>query len=389
MKKICFITSAVYSIGGEQSVLTLIANELSKDYSVTIYTHENINEENVQQSNLNSNIEVIRAPKSRKGFIYLIVMVANRFFKKYFTKSIAQYFMKLAYYPQKTLNYWTKEINEKNYDVVITVSGSRSFSILMGYIYKDITAKIIAWEHSSYEAYFSYISSYYYNRKTTFINEVSKLDECVVLNDDIAEKYEKELGIKAKVIHNPCKPYDVFKSKFSNKIFIACGRLEAEKGYELLVEAFSIFHAKNKEWKLLLIGDGSRRKTIKQLIEKYQLEKYVIMPGYQTDVAKYYANASIFLMSSKWEGFPMTVLEAFQAGLPIIAFDIPALKPLVSNGKEGYLVEPGNVTDMAKAMLELASNLDKIQTMSEHVNEKIKNFSINLIVSQWKMLIDE
>lgn len=388
MKKICFIASAVYTIGGEQSVLALIANELCKRYDVTIYTHENKCKTTSLLEKLQAEVKVVYVPKVRHGFVYVLVAIFNRFFRKLFNNKFAQYLMKCAYYPKKTLNYWIKEININNYDTVITVSGSKSYSIMLGYIKHKINAKVIAWEHSSYEAYFSYPSSYYYNRKSAFINEVRKLDKCVVLNSDISNKYMENLGIETIVIHNPCKPLEKVENNCYNKQFIACGRLEEEKGYEGLIDAFNIFFKENQEWRLVLLGDGSKYEVIRKKIEKYGLQNNVIMMGYKTDVSKYYSESSIFLMTSKWEGFPMTVLEAFQSGLPIIAFNIPAMQPLVDNGKEGYLIEPENYNAFAKKMILLASSPNEIYRMSFEARKKAKLFSIENIVAKWIKLIE-
>lgn len=388
MKKICFIASAVYSIGGEQSVLTLLANKLSETYDVTIYTHENKCKSEELLSKLDSKINVIYVPHFYHGILFYFVTFINHFWKRILKCEFAQYLMKKAYYPSKLLDYWIKEINTKGYNWVITVSGSQSYSIMLGYIRKKICAKVIAWEHSSYEAYFSYPSSYYYTRKSTFIKEINKLDKCVVLNNDIAKKYEENLNIKADVIFNPCNSITEYQSDCCNKRFIACGRFEEEKGYEGLIDAFYLFSKENLEWKLYLVGDGSRYKAIKKKIEGYNLQERIILTGYQSDVYKYYEQSSIFLMTSKWEGFPMTILEAFQTGLPIIAFDIPAMQPLVDNGKEGYLIEYGDYNEFAKKMIKLAHEPNEIQRMSLEVKKKVTLFSLEAIAGQWKELLE-
>lgn len=103
------------------------------------------------------------------------------------------------------------------------------------------------------------------------------------------------------------------------------------KGYDLLIQAFSIFAQKNKDWTLTIVGEGKEKNKILKLVKKLKLEDRVKIDKFTKNIKKYMLNSSIYLLTSRWEGMPMTVLEAYEMGLPVISFDIDAMKELTND----------------------------------------------------------
>lgn len=91
----------------------------------------------------------------------------------------------------------------------------------------------------------------------------------------------------------------------------------------------------NFDWKLLIIGGGSLQKKFEELADKYGVGSFATFTGYTDQVKEFLLKGSVFMMTSRWEGFPMTVTEALEMGLPIIGYGIPALNPLITDVKEG------------------------------------------------------
>ena len=172
-----------------------------------------------------------------------------------------------------------------------------------------------------------------------------------------------------------------------SKVFLAAGRMIYAKGFDTLVEAFRIFAQRNSDWKLLLVGDGEELPTIKNKIKKYGLEKRIYTPGKTSDIKEYFLQSSVLLLPSRWEGMPMIVLESLEMGCPIVAFDIDAMSPLVTNRMEGLIVkEKQDANAYAQAMLKIAESEDLRKQMHQAALKKTNCFSVDKIMNKWEKL---
>lgn len=381
MKKIAIFTPTIYAIGGESRVVTVIANELSKDYDVTIFTREKKLLDSIY--GLKDNIEVVSYyPYSRKPVASAIRYIYRKTKLSFFENNI--WLLDYAYYSKDAVKKMRRNISDK-FDIIIAVSGD--MSVLLGKC--NLTEKItIGWEHNSYEAYFETPHRYLWKREKIFVKAVQKLTHCIVLNEDIAEKYENNLKIQCEYIYNPRSFVSAEKSKLNNKQFIACGNFVQAKGFDLLIESFNIFSKSNKEWNLVIAGDGCDYGKIKEKVIKYGLQGRVELPGYLKDVKPLLLESSVYLLSSRWEGFPMCVTEAFEIGLPVICYDIPAVIPLTRN-KEGIVVEKFDTKKFADAMLELSNNTELRREMATNALRMADSISIENIAAEWNALIEK
>lgn len=387
MAKIGIIISSLYACGGEERVVTLMANEWAKQYEVTIFTFENREYEgNKNDYYLSERIKVERVVNPQISIPGKIIRLLYHYVgipsDKLFPK-----LLKKILYPDILLKEWEDRINEEGFDVVIGISGT--YTVLLGLIRNKISARVIGWQHSSYEGYFDSRKGYYRNQEKLFMESFSRLDVCVVLNEDIQKKYQKYLGIKTKVIHNPKSFVSEKKADVNQHCFITCGRVEAEKGYDDLIEAFYKFNKEDKGWKLLIVGGGSLKKQLEQRIVERNISDKAVITGYVHNVSELLGQGSIFMMTSRWEGFPMSITEALEMGLPVIAYDIPAMKPLVTDGVEGRIVPAFENDALVNAMKELASDEEKRQQMSDAALRKAAALTPESISLNWFKLFDE
>jgi glycosyltransferase involved in cell wall biosynthesis len=173
----------------------------------------------------------------------------------------------------------------------------------------------------------------------------------------------------------------------SSKTVISVGRLTAQKGFDLLIDAWhEISEEQRAEWKLLIIGDKA---LLEKKITGYHLENSVDLIGATKEVFAYFEQASVYCLSSRFEGLPMVLLEAMAFRLPIVAFDCDTgPEELIETGKNGLLVEPGNVSGLAQSLASLMSNDSLRADMRTYQSKNIKLLSLPSIIQQWQKVIE-
>lgn len=387
--KICFMTNNIYSIGGVQRVLCTIANQLSNYHEIHIFCtiDRGIKKEIYK---INKDIKVIVDKDFYDKSLYSkILCKVGRVINNstgIFNKEKWYKILKKIYCPEVTLQRLKNYINSNEYDVVIGVEGLNS--MLLGAIADEINAKTIGWQHNCYDAYFNMKNKYYWNHDVILKKHISKLDRYLVLSNDDKEKYIKNDNINSQVMYNPKSFESKEKSKLNNKLFLAAGRFTEQKGFDLLIEAFNIFSMKDNSWNLVIVGSGEEEKMIQKRILKYGLEDRVNINRYTDDIKKYFLNASILLLPSRWEGLPMILLESLEMGVPIISYNISSVKQVIHNGIEGILVEPFNIDKFAEAMYRLANDEMLRVTMARGGEERIKDFNIDAIIGKWNEILN-
>lgn len=331
--KICICVGTILDIGGIQRVISLFANELAKKHEVTISSFDTPEKISNSVYKLDKNINFVEFPKSK-----IASNILYRIMRKILFKVVRNdKFLERIDFPKFMRKRLVTFFNQGEYDVVIGVAWLHSLWLAM--VAPEIKARTIGWQHNSYDAYFCTPGRYAWKKDKLFRKYLPNLDGYVVLNEITKEKIDANFGIDSTVIYNPKSYVSKEKSDMESKVFLAAGRMVYAKGFDTLVEAFRIFAQRNSDWKLLLVGDGEELPTIKNKIKKYGLEKRIYTPGKTSDIKEYFLQSSVLLLPSRWEGMPMIVLESLEMGCPIVAFDIDAMRPLVTNGMEGLIVK--------------------------------------------------
>ena len=218
-------------------------------------------------------------------------------------------------------------------------------------------------------------------------------DAIVVLTKRDVSLWNTNLKINGKIIsiNNPssfagsAKEYNCESANI-----VAIGRLTYQKGFDRLIEIwheFSVRHSESKNWKLQIIGSGEDKQMLDDLINKYNL-KNVEMVSNTSSISDYYENAAFLAMTSRFEGLPMTLIEAQSFGLPIIAYDCLTGPSEVITQKSGFLIENNNKEEFVEKLQILITNGTLRNKMSVAAKEEMKRFSEIEITQQWEELIE-
>lgn len=213
---------------------------------------------------------------------------------------------------------------------------------------------------------------------------ITKYDKFLVLTEEDKQAWGDE---RIKVVNNPL-PFDSEEvSNCKNKKIISIGRLDEQKGFDILIDVWKKVNTKHPDWILEIYGEGSLRKKLQEKIDLLNLEDSLILKGNEKNIQSKYLENSIYVMSSRYEGFGMVLIEAMSCGLPLISFDCPCgPKDIIKDGENGFLVEFGNIEEMAEKINYLIENEDKRIKMGKKSKELSYNYSEEKIMNQWKEL---
>ena len=381
MKKIAIFTGSIYTVGGEQRVVSLVANKLSEKHEVTIFTMDRVNSGRPRYD-INESIGIEYFHPYKNDSVSFILRAATHLTPvvvyDWFPKGIER-----AYCTDKYAEIMNELISD-DYDTVIATAWQ--LSIILGKVKKYFNRRFsaIAWEHNSYEAYFEQKNFYLYKNEKLFVDALKCVDNIVVLNDDYKKKYYDKLGLESIVIFNPKSFTSETVSESQNKTILACSRIDdMQKGIDLLLDSFEKFCNRNSDWRLLIAGDGPALKKYKKLVEILDCGNRVEFLGSISDVKNIMLEASIFALPSRFEGFPMSVTEAFECGLPVVAYDIPAMEPFKKSG--GAVCSTCyDTNEYADVMLSLTNNLELRRNMGEKARNFAKQLDIELIMKKWE-----
>ena len=389
MKRVCFVVDSIFSIGGVQRVTAVIAKELAKEYNVTIVTFDKPEQLNTELYNLyetNINYRFISYPNAgylkkkickAYSFFYLKVQPKSKWSSDLYAHSS---------YPSELRNALSTELKQEGYDVIIGVHAP--LAARLATLKRDFpNTKLIGWLHNSYEALFGEDSLYIGAKRCRhYIYQFRKLNDVVVLCKDDANRYTTfDNKFTPTVIYNPLTLKQGTPSNGTSKRFLTIGRFTPlHKGIDLLIEAFNLFSQKNQEWNLDIVGEGTEESSFRKLISQYKLEDRVTIHPFTNSIEEYYANAQIYVLSSRWEGMPLVLVEAMAHGLPIVTSDLPVSKEIMGNF--GMYFENGNIEDLS-LKLEEATHIDW-QAKSKEALAIAQRFDIENIIKQWKELIE-
>lgn len=346
MKKILFIINSLKNKAGSERVACTLANELSKNgFSITLATLKNFKEKAYP---ISSNVNTITFEMSNILETY------------------------------KEIN---SHIKQNHYDIAISHNMGR-LSILLAFCTWPQKTKLISLEHVSYESNSFLIKLF---KKLTY----KKYNQIITLTNHDKKNYEK-FHSNIKVIRNP-NPFSLNKNENKNfkKNIIAVGRLNHQKGFDILIKSWSRIEKEIPDWKLSIVGDGDLKNKLVNLIRKLDIKNIEIHPA-TDNIKQFYENASIYVMTSRYEGLPMVLIEAQSFGIPIVALDCPhGPAEIIKNEENGFLIPQQNIKLLEEKIIELAKNKNILSRLSEKSKINSKKFSKEIIINQWIETISE
>ncbi|NDV60238.1 glycosyltransferase family 4 protein [Bacteroides sp. 519] len=205
-------------------------------------------------------------------------------------------------------------------------------------------------------------------------------DKFIVLTDH--NKKQWKYG-NVEVIPNPLPFYPDSMAKLENKRIIAVGKVSVEKGYERLAEAWKLISYKYPDWRVDIYGSVG---AYSELAEEIKASAIHINPPVK-DIQNEYLSSSIYVLSSRFEGFGMVLIESMACGVPCVAFDCPCgPRDIIKDGEDGFLVENGNVEQLAQQLSVLIENTLLRKQMGNNARENAQRYDINIIAHQWDSL---
>lgn len=383
-KRICFLVDSIFSIGGVQRVTAVIAKELAKDYDVTIVTRDRPDLQDTQLYDLNE------AAISYRFFDYPDTPVWKLYFCKAYSYLYRRWLPQTRWtsalyshssFPSEKRNALAAELKRGRYDVVVGVHAP--LAVRLAACRRQLgQTRLIGWIHNSYEALFGEDSLYIGPElRRHYEYQLARLDSTIVLSHDDAQKYH----LPTQVIYNPLTIRPGHPSAGTSKKFLAVGRFSwKHKGFDLLIEAFHLFAQHNREWTLDLVGEGVEEPLYRELIRKYQLDDRITIHPFTNNIQQYYSEAQVYVLSSRWEGFGLVLVEAMAHGLPVVSSDLPTSREIM--GDFGMYFPVGDVRQLAQR-LEEATRTDW-QTRKKEALHIAQRFEITHIIRQWKETID-
>lgn len=384
MKRIGFLTDSIFSFGGVQRVTAVIAKQLAKDYDVTIVTRDKQEDKDTSLYHLDEadiHYRFFQYPETPK-WKQLICKVYSYLYRKVFPETL---FTSNLYahssFPMEKREALIKELQQGKYDVIIGVHAPLSIRLAScGHRLQGV--KLIGWIHNSYEALFGEKSHYIGPElRKHYEFQLEKLHTTVVLCHFDAQQYH----FPTKVIYNPLTLQPGSLSLGKTKRFLAVGRFSYQhKGFDLLIKAFTQFAKTNKDWTLDIVGEGPEKSLYQQLISEHHMESRISIHPFTNYVQAFYSNAQVYVLSSRWEGFGLVLVEAMAHGLPIVSSDLPTSREIM--GDFGLYFKNGDINDLARR-LEEATKIDW-QEKSEEALAIAARFDVETIVKQWKDIIE-
>lgn len=215
-------------------------------------------------------------------------------------------------------------------------------------------------------------------------------DGCVFQTPDAQKWFPRRLQKKSCVIYNAVKEdfYHVDRMPVKGKV-VTCGRLEEQKNHELLINAFSKTLNEHPGAHLDIYGNGSLKEKLQNQILEMQLQDKVTLCTATDDVCAVLREASVFVLSSDYEGMPNALMEALAAGVPSISTNCPCGGPrlLIDNGRNGLLVSIGDVDALSEAMSRLLTDEKFAEQISRSASESAKEYIPDRVYDIWKKYI--
>lgn len=213
-----------------------------------------------------------------------------------------------------------------------------------------------------------------------------------VQTGDISRWFQENMGVESDVIPNPVEVHNLSgdASRRSGRLrAIGLGRLEHQKGFDLMIEAFAQIADDVPEWDLVIFGEGSVRSELEAKVLRHGLQDRVQMPGATDESALELSRSDLFLHAARYEGYPNAILEALAAGLCVVATDCPGgTSEILKGGENGVLVKNSDVSALAGALRNIMHDREQRETYARRARQGVRSLSPRTIAQQWLGVVE-
>ena len=373
-KKIVYCTPSLYIPGGVERVLTTKANYLADVAGYDIYIVLTDGKGKGPYYHLSPKVKIIQLDINFEELWHLsflkkilVYLQKQRIYKKRLTSTL------LSLKPDITVSLLRREINfltsikdgsKKVGEIHVNRDHYRNFE--KGGFIKNLFA---SWWQKQ------------------LLNQLNRLDKFIVLTEDDCKSW-KELE-KKEVIPNPLAFFPEKSSSLNNKQIISVGRFSYEKGFDSLIKVWELVAKKHPEWILKIYGSGNEE-NLTPLILQANMGKTIIPQKPTSQIYEAYQESSIYICSSRFEGFGMTLIEAMSCGVPCISFDCPnGPAELITHGEDGLLVPLGDIEKLAESIEWMITHEEERLRMSNNARLKAKQYTAETIMPQWVELFEK
>lgn len=375
---IVFCTPALYSAGGVERVVSFKASYFAEQlgYEVTVIVTEGRGRdcyfslsEKVNVINLEIGFEALwRMSFFQKVFLYLSK-------QRHYRKRLKAELMRIR--PDITISMLRREINflteipdgsKKIGELHVNRANYRNFEANDSNILKRLFAKL--WMNS-------------------LVGKLKCLDQLIVLTDKGKASWPELSNVS--VIPDPIPlPIHLSVSDLHAKRIITIGRYVYQKGYDLLLQAWAEVEKHFPDWTLDIYGMGDQT-ACRQLMADLGIDiRRCHLNGPIEDVVKVYQDSSVFVLSSRFEGFGLVLVEAMVCGLPVVSFDCPAgPDEIITDGHDGLLVPSGDVHALAEKLMILMADENLRKRLGEQARQSVRRYEMASIAKQWESLFDQ
>jgi glycosyltransferase involved in cell wall biosynthesis len=221
--------------------------------------------------------------------------------------------------------------------------------------------------------------------------DYARFDGLVVLTAADERDYRGLLsgGVAVERIPNALSPLGGSVSSLDAPVVVAAGRLNGQKGFDRLIDAFALVLREEPSWRLRIYGDGSARPELERQIAALGVGSSVSLEGTTSAMGEELARGSVFALSSRFEGFGMVIVEAMSKGLAVVSFDCPrGPGEIISDGVDGLLVPNDDVEGLAAALLSVIRDADLRRRLGAAGVEKARSFSVEAVGAHWDAFLD-
>ena len=374
--KIAYCVPLIDGSGGMERVLSLKASYLAENTGHEVFIILTDNKEKSPFYPFSSKIRIIN-----------LDINFGELWRKRFPERIIVYFFKQRKH-KRALNECLKKIKPD-----ITISMLRREINFINSI-KDGSIKIgeFHFNKANYRNYHKGIPFKFLRKLAScygmkqLSGKIKKLERFVVLSNEDKQQWTELKNVT--VIPDPLAFFPDKTASLTRKQVIAVGRYTYQKGFDLLIDAWKFVHEKHPDWNLKIYGEGNPGDLFKQ-IKNLKLESCCYLNLAVPNIEEKYLESSIFVLSSRYEGFGMVIAEAMACGVPPVSFACPCgPKDIIRDGEDGLLVEPGNIRELAEKISYLIEHEAVRKEMGRQAKINAERFKTDKIMGQWKELFE-